>query len=56
MFHIVKNQLNLYIAALPDLMTYGISALSSDTYVEPASNASNLILYTRLFDEHKTIL
>jgi hypothetical protein len=49
MFHIVQNQLNLYITALSDLMTYVISALRSDTYVEPAANASNLILYPRLF-------
>ena len=56
MFHIVQNQRNLYITALPDLMTYVISALSSDTYVEPANNASNLILYPRLFEEIKTIL
>jgi hypothetical protein len=56
MFDIVQNQLNLYINALPDLMTYVISALSSDTYVEPAANASNLILYPCLFLELKTIL
>jgi len=56
MFHIVQNQLNLYITALPDLMTYVISALSSDTYVDPATNASNVIPYPRLFEELKTIL
>ena len=56
MFHIVQNQRNLYFNALPDLMTYVISALSSDTYVEPAANASNLFLYPRLFEELKTIL
>ena len=55
MFHILQNQLNLYITALPDLMTYVISGLRSDTYVEPAANASNLILYPRLFEELKTI-
>ena len=56
MFHILQNHLNFYITALPDLMTYVISALSSHTYVEPAANASNLILYPRLFEELKTIL
>jgi len=56
MFHIVLNHLILYIIAFPDLMTYVISALSSDTYVEPAANASNVILYPRLFEEIKTIL
>ena len=33
-----------------------ISALSSDTYVETAANANNLILYPRLFEEIQTIL
>jgi len=56
MFHIVQTQLTSYIAALPDVMTYVISALSSTTYVEPAANASNVILYPRLFEEIKTIL
>ena len=56
MFHILQNQLNLYITALPDLMTYVISGLRSDTYVEPAANASNAILYPRLFEKFKTIL
>jgi hypothetical protein len=57
-FHIVQNQLNSYIAALPDVTTYVICALSSDTYFEPAANAtaSNVILYQRLFEELKTIL
>ena len=56
MFHVVHNQLNSYIEALPDLMTYVLSALSSATYVEPASTASRLILYPQLFEELKTIL
>ena len=51
----MQNQLNLYITALPYLMTYVMSALSSDTYVEPAANASNLIFFPRLFQELKTI-
>ena len=43
---------------LPDVTTYVISAMSSDTYIEPAANAtaSNVILYPRLFEELKTIL
>ena len=56
MFHIVHNQLNSYITTLPDLMTYVTSALSSDTYVEPASTAIKLILYPQLFEELKTIM
>ena len=47
MFHIVQNQLNLYITALPYLMTYVMSALSSDTYVEPAAKQyCNMVFFT----------
>ena len=56
MFHIVQTQLNSYIAALPDVMTYVISALSSTTYVEPSANASTVLLYPRLFEQLKTIV
>jgi hypothetical protein len=56
MFRIVQNQLNSYITALPDIMNYVISVLSSDTNVEPAAKATNLILYPRLFQQVKTIL
>ena len=56
MFYVVLNQLNSYITALPDVMTYVISELSSNTYVEPPANASNLILYPRLIVELKTIM
>ena len=56
MFHIVQNQLHSYITALPDVMSYVIASLSSDTYVETAANAINLILYPRLFEELKTIM
>ena len=35
-FHVVQNQLNSYITALPDVMIYVISALNFDTYVEDA--------------------
>jgi len=56
MFYIVQKQFNSYITALPDIMTYVISALSSDTYVEPLTTASKLILYPQLFEELKAIL
>jgi hypothetical protein len=56
MFHVAQNQLNSYIAGLRNFMTYVISEFSSDTYVEPAANAINLILYPRLFEELKTIM
>ena len=44
MFHVVHNQLNSYIAALPDVMTFAIYAFSSYTHDETAANDSNLIL------------
>jgi len=56
MFHIVQTKLNSYIAALPDVMNYVISALSSTRNVKPAVNASNVILYPRLFEVLETIL
>ena len=56
MFHVVQNQLNSYFSALPDVMTYVLSALSSETYVETAVNTSNLILHPRLFEELKAIM
>ena len=56
MFHFVETQPTSYIAALPDVMNYVISALKSTTYVETAANAGNVILYPRLFEELKTIL
>lgn len=56
MFHLVQTQLNSYISALPDVLTFVTNALSSDTYIEPPATASNLILYPHLFEELKTIL
>jgi len=53
-FYVVQNQLNLYIAGLPDVMTYVNPALISVTYVKPAANDSNLILYPLLFEELRT--
>jgi len=56
MFSVVQNQLNSYIAALPDVMTYVTSALTSSTYIEPPPTASKQILYEQLFEELKTIM
>jgi len=56
MFYIVQNQLNSNVTALPDDMTYVISALSSDTYVEPLATATKLILYPQLLEEIKVIM
>ena len=56
MISVVLNQMNSYIPALPDVMTYVISALSSSTYIEPSPTASKQILYPQLFEELKTIM
>jgi len=58
MFYIVQNEFNsyTYITDLPDVITYVIYALSSDTYVEPPATASKLILYPQLSEELKTIM
>ena len=56
MFHVVQNQLNSYITALPDVMAYVISALTSDTYVQPTATASTLILYPQLFEDLETLM
>ena len=53
---VVQNHMNLYISALPDVMMYVISALSSSTYIEPLPTASEQILYPQLFEELKTIM
>jgi hypothetical protein len=36
-FHVVQNQQTLYILNLPDVMTYARAALSSPSYVAPAT-------------------
>ena len=56
MFSVIQNQMNSYITALPDVMTYVIGALSSSTYIEPSLTASKLILYPQFFEELKTIM
>jgi len=56
MIYIVQNHFNSYITALPDIVTYLISALSSDTYVEPPATASKWILYPQRFKELKTTM
>jgi len=52
----IHNQLIRYTEALPDLMTYVILAIGSNTYVEPAIDASKNILYYQLFEELKSIM
>jgi hypothetical protein len=55
MFYVVHNQLKAYLA-LPDVMTFVISALGTVDYVETAPTASKSILHYQLHDELKTPL
>jgi hypothetical protein len=55
MFHIIQNQLALYILALPD-MPYAIAEIISPSYFAPAPNASKIIHYEQLFEVLKTVL
>ena len=52
----VQNQLIKYTEALPDVMNYVLSAISSTTYIDPPSNASKHILYHQLFEEMKILM
>jgi hypothetical protein len=51
MFHIVKKQLRDYIIAMPDVLSYVTSSLTSTSYTEPAPNASQHINYPHLYEE-----
>jgi len=51
MFHIVQQQLRDYPTALPHVLSYMKSSVTSVTYVEPVPNASDLIDYRHLFEE-----
>ena len=50
-----RNQQILYLRALSDVMTYAMAALSSSTYVEPATSANKSFLYPQLYEELETI-
>jgi hypothetical protein len=52
-FHIVNNQLKAYAVTTPDVNTYIISALRTTTYLDPAPNANNSIVYYELYEEIK---
>ena len=52
-FFMVKNQLIKYIEAMSDVINYVLSSISSNTYVEPSSDANKNILYYQLFVELK---
>jgi hypothetical protein len=51
MFHIVQKQLSDYIIAMPDVLSYVTSSLTSTSYIEPAPNVSQHINYPHLYEE-----
>jgi len=51
MFHIVQQQPRNYTRALPDVMSFVASSLTSMTCVEPVPNASDHIDYRHIFEE-----
>jgi hypothetical protein len=56
MFHVFQKQLDAYINALPGVLSYVTTALSSTAYIEPVRSASKHIVYTQLYEELKTFL
>ena len=56
MFHVLQNQLKVYTLSLSDVLTCVTVALTSVNYVEQAPNVRKDIVYSQLFDEHKTAL
>jgi len=55
-FHILQQQLRDYISALPDVLSYVTSSLTSATYVEPKANTSTNIDYPHLYEELVTFV
>jgi len=55
-FHIIQQQLRLYISAVPDVLSYVTSSLASAIFVEPPPNASTFINYPRLYEELVTFV
>jgi hypothetical protein len=56
MFHVVQNQQNDYIIALPHVMQYVTLTITSDVYVEPTAKHPTLVNYRQLYEELKTIM
>jgi len=56
MFHVVQNQLNVYVLSFPDYLSYVTVALTSVNYRETAPNASKHIMFSRPFEELKTLM
>jgi hypothetical protein len=56
MFHVVQNQLTVYIIVLPDVMKYVTNALTSSVYVEPTAKQPTLINYPQFYEELKPLM
>jgi len=54
--HIIQQQLRDYIIALPDVLSYMTSSVTSTSYTEPAPNASKNIDYPHLYEELVTVV
>jgi hypothetical protein len=54
--HIVTDQLARYGAAMMDVVSYFISALSSSKYIEPQPYYSKHIQYPQLYEELKAFI
>jgi hypothetical protein len=52
----ITDQQAKFILAQHDVVQYTVAALESTEFVDPLSNATNLILFDQLFDELKTVL
>ena len=55
-FPLVQIQLAKYTEAMPDVMSYVLKALTSNTFTEPSPSANKDILYYQLFEELKTLM
>ena len=55
-FHILQQQLRVYLSVLLDVLSYVTSSSASTTYVDPAPNASTFINYPRLYEELVTFV
>ena len=55
-FHIIQQQLRYYIMALPVVLSFMSSSLTSTSYIEPAPNASKNIDYPPLYEELVTFV
>ena len=53
--YIIVNQLKRYNNAQSDVMTYGMSAMASNDYIEPLPTYSKNILYPQLYEELKNL-